>query len=227
MPECGTSHRRLGWPEAFDSDDFVVFELRGALLASFPVDKLALDARAEPGDRQQPHPFCSSSSAWTVPTRWTQLADRVRQAGGTLTKEPVDVEFFAGRDAYFAEPRRQLLGDRVGVRGQPGFRRSPWRRRPRHRAMARRADQARYGPCARTGLKPASVSSRRITLRTSDVRAGLVPGAALSAEPLPSQSASATGARKHLMRRAGGSLHGTLCALGWLQCRLRAFGAAE
>ena len=34
-------YRRLGWPQAFDSDDFAVFELRGALLALFPVDKLA------------------------------------------------------------------------------------------------------------------------------------------------------------------------------------------
>jgi catechol 2,3-dioxygenase-like lactoylglutathione lyase family enzyme len=41
-------YRRLGWPQAFDSDDFAVFELRGALLALFPVDKLATDARAQP-----------------------------------------------------------------------------------------------------------------------------------------------------------------------------------
>ena len=34
-------YRRLGWPQAFDSDDFAVFELRGALLALFSVDKLA------------------------------------------------------------------------------------------------------------------------------------------------------------------------------------------
>jgi hypothetical protein len=28
----------------------------------------------------------------------------VREAGGRLTKEPVDAEFFVGRDAYFADP---------------------------------------------------------------------------------------------------------------------------
>ena len=41
-------YRRLGWPQAFDSDDFAVFELRGALLALFPVVKLAADAHAQP-----------------------------------------------------------------------------------------------------------------------------------------------------------------------------------
>ena len=39
-------YRRLGWPLVLDSDDFAVFELRGSLLALFPVDKLAADGRA-------------------------------------------------------------------------------------------------------------------------------------------------------------------------------------
>jgi predicted lactoylglutathione lyase len=33
-----------------------------------------------------------------------RLADRVRAAGGTLTKEPTNPEFFEGRDAYFSDP---------------------------------------------------------------------------------------------------------------------------
>ena len=32
------------------------------------------------------------------------LAARVLQAGGKLTKDPVDAEFFVGRDAYFMDP---------------------------------------------------------------------------------------------------------------------------
>jgi uncharacterized protein len=96
-------YRRLGWPQAFDSDDFAVFELRGALLALFPVDKLEIDARAEPEAGGRGIGFAiiiSVDSADEV----DELADRVRQAGGTLTKEPVDAEFFAGRDSYFADP---------------------------------------------------------------------------------------------------------------------------
>lgn len=41
-------YRRLGWPHAFDSDSFTVFELRGALLALFGIDQLGADARATP-----------------------------------------------------------------------------------------------------------------------------------------------------------------------------------
>lgn len=41
-------YRRLGWPHAFDSDEFTVFELRGALLALFGIDQPSRDARAVP-----------------------------------------------------------------------------------------------------------------------------------------------------------------------------------
>src|SRR6266496_2989632 len=96
-------YRRLGWPQVLDSDDFAVFELRGALLALFPVDKLASDARAEPETSGGGIRFAIIISV-DGPEEVDELAGRVRQAGGTLTKEPVDAEFFTGRDAYFADP---------------------------------------------------------------------------------------------------------------------------
>jgi uncharacterized protein len=96
-------YRRLGWPQVLDADDFAVFELRGALLALFPVDKLAVDARAEPPAGSSGIRFAIIISA-DSPEEVDELADRVRRAGGTLTKEPVDAEFFTGRDAYFADP---------------------------------------------------------------------------------------------------------------------------
>jgi len=96
-------YRDLGWPIIVDSDDFVVFELRGALLALFPVDKLAEDSRARAEPRQG-----GIRSAVIIgvdqPSDVDELADRVERAGGTLTKRPTDGEFFAGRDAYFADP---------------------------------------------------------------------------------------------------------------------------
>jgi uncharacterized protein len=95
-------YRRLGWPQVLDSDDFAVFELRGALLALFPVDKLASDSGAEPGISDGGIRFSIIISA-DGPEQVDELADRVRQAGGTVTKEPVDAEFFTGRDAYFAD----------------------------------------------------------------------------------------------------------------------------
>jgi predicted lactoylglutathione lyase len=96
-------YRRLGWPQVFDSEDFAVFELRGALLALFPADKLASDARAEPGAGGGGIRFAIIISV-DSPDEVDELADRVRRAGGTLTKEPVDAEFFTGRDAYFTDP---------------------------------------------------------------------------------------------------------------------------
>src|SRR5438105_5376325 len=96
-------YRRLGWPQAFDSDDFAVFELRGALLALFPVDKLAADSHAQPELGRGGIRFSIIISV-EKPEDVDELAARVRQAGGKLTKEPVDAEFFVGRDAYFADP---------------------------------------------------------------------------------------------------------------------------
>jgi predicted lactoylglutathione lyase len=96
-------YRRLGWPQAFDSGDFAVFEMRGALLALFPVDKLASDAHAQPEPGHGGIRF-SIIIGVDTPEEVDELAARVRQAGGKLTKDPVDAEFFVGRDAYFADP---------------------------------------------------------------------------------------------------------------------------
>jgi uncharacterized protein len=96
-------YRQLGWPQAFDSDDFSVFELRGALLALFPIDKLGADAQAQPEPGRGGIRFSVIISVDT-PEEVDELAARVRQAGGTLTKSPTDAEFFVGRDAYFSDP---------------------------------------------------------------------------------------------------------------------------
>jgi predicted lactoylglutathione lyase len=96
-------YRRLGWPIVLDSDDFVAFELRGIVLALFPVDKLAVDARAQAG-REAEGVRVTVGIVVDAPEAVDELADRVRTAGGTITKPPVDAEFFEGRDAYFCDP---------------------------------------------------------------------------------------------------------------------------
>jgi len=96
-------YRRLGWPLAFDSDDFAVFELRGALLALFPVEKLAADSHAQPELSRGGIRFSIIISV-DKPGDVDELAERVRRAGGKFTKDPVDAEFFVGRDAYFVDP---------------------------------------------------------------------------------------------------------------------------
>ena len=96
-------YRNLGWPQVFDDGDFTVFELRGALLALFPVEKLAQDGRAEPEVGQGGIRFSMIISVDT-PDEVDALAQRVSDAGGRLTKPPTSPEFFEGRDAYFADP---------------------------------------------------------------------------------------------------------------------------
>ena len=96
-------YRQLGWPHAFDSDTFTVFEMRGALLALFGIDQLGTDARATP---EPGHGGIRSSVIITAdrPEDVDALVRRAQAAGATVTKEPTDAEFFEGRDAYFADP---------------------------------------------------------------------------------------------------------------------------
>jgi predicted lactoylglutathione lyase len=96
-------YQDLGWPLAFESDDFVAFELRGIVLTLFPVEKLAADSRARP-EVGQGGIRSSVIISVDAPEEVDQLADLVRAAGGTLTKPPVEAEFFEGRDAYFSDP---------------------------------------------------------------------------------------------------------------------------
>ena len=96
-------YRRLGWPQVVDADDFAAFELRGAVLALFPVDKLAADGHAEPEPGRGGIRFTIGVMAASA-DEVDEMTELVRQAGGRVTKEPVDAEFFAGRSAYFADP---------------------------------------------------------------------------------------------------------------------------
>jgi predicted lactoylglutathione lyase len=93
----------LGWPTVMNSDDFVVFELRGALLALFPLDQLGRDAHATP---ERGRGGIRSAVIITVDRAEDvdAITAQARAAGATVTKQPVDAEFFEGRDAYFADP---------------------------------------------------------------------------------------------------------------------------
>jgi predicted lactoylglutathione lyase len=96
-------YRNLGWSQVFGSEDFVVFELRGALLALFPVDKLASDAKSHPEMSGGGIRFSVIINV-EEPSQVDEVVERARQSGARITKEPVEAEFFTGRDAYFADP---------------------------------------------------------------------------------------------------------------------------
>jgi uncharacterized protein len=94
---------RLGLPQIVDDDDFAAFELRGAVLALFPVEKLAADGRGAPEPGRGGIRFTIGivvSSAADV----DRLTEQFQAAGGHVSKEPVNAEFFEGRSAYVADP---------------------------------------------------------------------------------------------------------------------------
>jgi uncharacterized protein len=96
-------YRGLGWNAVVSLDDFAAFEMRGAVLALFPVDKLAADGRVEPAPPERGIGF---SLAINVDRREhvDEVIETAREAGARITKEPVDAEGFEGRSAYFADP---------------------------------------------------------------------------------------------------------------------------
>jgi uncharacterized protein len=96
-------YRNLGWPQIIDDGQFAAFELRGIVLALFPINKLARDGNAEPE-------FGTGGIRFTIgmmvdaPDEVDRLTEQMRQAGARVTKEPVDAEFFTGRSAYLCDP---------------------------------------------------------------------------------------------------------------------------
>lgn len=96
-------YRRVGWPQVMDDGEFAVFELRGIVLALFPLAKLARDGNTEPEPSSGGIRFTIGlqvDSAEEV----DRLTAHMRAAGARVTKEPVDAEFFTGRSAYLCDP---------------------------------------------------------------------------------------------------------------------------
>jgi uncharacterized glyoxalase superfamily protein PhnB len=87
----------------FRDGTFAAFELRGAVLALFPIDQLAADAHSTPSPGSG---GIRSSVIITAesPEEVDAIVEHARAAGATVTKPPMAAEFFDGRDAYFADP---------------------------------------------------------------------------------------------------------------------------
>lgn len=96
-------YRRVGWPQVIDDGEFAAFELRGIVLALFPLATLARDGNTQPQSSTGGIHFTIGlqvDSAQEVDL----LTERMRAAGARVTKEPVDAEFFTGRSAYLCDP---------------------------------------------------------------------------------------------------------------------------
>ncbi len=96
-------YRRVGWPQVMDDDQFAVFELRGIVLALFPLSKLAHDGNTEPAPDAAGIGFSIGLQVDSA-DEVDQLTEHMRSAGAHVTKEPVDAEFFTGRSAYLHDP---------------------------------------------------------------------------------------------------------------------------
>jgi uncharacterized protein len=96
-------YRRVGWPQVIDDGDFAVFELRGIVLALFPLAQLARDGNAVPDPGTGGIRFTIGVQVGSAEDV-DELTDRMRAAGARVTKEPVDAEFFTGRSAYLCDP---------------------------------------------------------------------------------------------------------------------------
>ncbi len=97
-------YRGFGWREARNSsDEFASFLTSGAILALFPFEHLAKDARLAPSDIGTR--FRGVTIAINVESRELvdSTIDELRAAGARITKEPEDASW-GGRSAYFADP---------------------------------------------------------------------------------------------------------------------------
>ncbi|MBE1551876.1 hypothetical protein GGC64_005963 [Mycobacterium sp. OAS707] len=103
LPRLKEFYRALGWPQIIDDGEFVAFELRGIVLALFPLVQLARDGHTEPEPVSSGIGFTIGINVDTA-EEVDRLTQRMRSAGARVTKEPVDAEFFTGRSAYLCDP---------------------------------------------------------------------------------------------------------------------------
>lgn len=103
FPALRNFYRKLGWPQLIDDKQFAAFEVRGVVLAVFPMTELARDGSTEPDSVGEGIRFTIGIMVDT-PEEVDQMTRQMRAAGARVTKQPVDAEFFTGRSAYLCDP---------------------------------------------------------------------------------------------------------------------------
>jgi uncharacterized protein len=122
LPRLRSFYSALGWEVAIEAKDFCAFQLRGALLALFPWDKLAADGQAAAATPAKGMRGFSLGINVDRPELVDATVAAAESAGATVTKPPTDAAEFEGRHAYFADPEENywevvyLKGDGPGQR---------------------------------------------------------------------------------------------------------------
>src|ERR671924_201814 len=88
VPGLAAFYRRLGWPTVADSDEFVCFDLRGALLALFGLEALAADGNTTAAAPERGMRGFSLAINVEERDEVDAIIDTVRGAGARVTKEP-------------------------------------------------------------------------------------------------------------------------------------------
>ncbi len=96
-------YQRMGWTQVFDGDNFAAFELRGLVLALFPLEQLAKDGHVDAETQRDGIRFSIIINV-DLPEEVDALTAEMEAAGARVTKPAVDAEFFEGRSAYVADP---------------------------------------------------------------------------------------------------------------------------
>jgi catechol 2,3-dioxygenase-like lactoylglutathione lyase family enzyme len=96
-------YRGLGWALAVDLEGFAAFRTRGAVLTLYPLADLAADGNVRPSAAAEGLRGFTLAINVERPEQVDEVIAAVGEAGGRVTKEPVDAEW-GGRSAYFADP---------------------------------------------------------------------------------------------------------------------------
>ena len=107
LPRLREFYADLGWEPAIDIDGLAAFRLRGAVLALYPLDQLAGDARL---DAAPPQPGLRGFNPAVNVDEIGQVDEAIeaaRAAGARISREPHTAEW-GGRTAYFLDPEDNL-----------------------------------------------------------------------------------------------------------------------
>lgn len=123
-------YQRVGWPQVMDDGEFTVFELRGIVLALFPLARLAHDGNTDAAS-------CTGGIHSTIglqvggPAEVDRLTEHMRAAGRTGDQGTRRRGVLHRAIGVPVRPRGQLLRDRLGRHArQPRRPRIPQGRRP-------------------------------------------------------------------------------------------------